>query len=387
MREGSVQRLIASASDVEVASIVQRVWEARGYETDVRFSGPDVHVEAVGETPEGATRTVRTRVVVGGTDERDLRAFLSSCERDGVEPQVVAVRGRIDPGIVPPGVAVDDAAGLAVDVRETGVELETGGESDSEPERETDWFGDPVDDRDGTDDDEADADDEAEVTRRDALETVGVYVCVGLGGYLAVERLSDLVRSSPEFRADVRRRVADLRGRLPRVDLPDVGVDFGAESRLEGEVPGGDTASGGTRPENATRVPYHELAADPSAFAGDAVRYEGTVEAVTERDATFEIRLAVAATAADEWTDALVCRWSKGDLFGDAVSVHLLERDDVAVWGVVRGATEGSRYERSVPLVAATDVRSLDGSFRGVSGVRARSRSVRSAHGSDGPRA
>lgn len=138
MREGSAHEAIAGMSDVAVASLVQRLWESRNYEATLGFSGPNPHVEAVGATPEGTTRTVRTRVVAGGTTARDLRVFAARCDRDGVEPHVVALRSSIGYDIAPIGVAVFDAAGLAVELREAGVDVGT----DDASVPETDWFGD-----------------------------------------------------------------------------------------------------------------------------------------------------------------------------------------------------------------------------------------------------
>lgn len=369
MREGSVHEAIAEASDVDVASLVQRLWEARGYETAIEFSGPDVRVEATGETAEGATRAVRTWVNADGASERQLRVFASACDRDGAEPHVVAVGGGVDPGAVPRGVPTYDASGLAVELREAGVEL--GGATEASA---TDWLGDPVEGTDGGSDgvdvrgdgvdgddgtDAGDGDGETEeIDRREAVKTVGRYVAVGFVGYVAVERLSDYVRSTPAVRTAVRREVADLRARLPTVEVPFDPPAVTNGSRVEGAVPesGPESATAGERPANATRIPYHELAADPASFAGTAVRYAGRVDDVHEGRESFRIRLEVAPTAADEWTDEVVCRWEAGALFGDSMSVHLLRDERVTVWGVVRGATEPNRYERVLPVVEAVAV-------------------------------
>lgn len=160
----------------------------------------------------------------------------------------------------------------------------------------------------GGDEDEEGGDDEEEaeaIDRREAVTTVGRYLLVGLGGYLAVERLSDFVRESPAVRAAVRRRVEAVRARVPDVSAS---FDFGGtdRSRVEGALPSQRSATGGTRPEDARRVPYHELAADPESFVGTAVEYGGTVDDLRERRTTYELTLRVTPTADDEWTDAVV---------------------------------------------------------------------------------
>ncbi|RYJ14679.1 hypothetical protein ELS19_12440 [Halogeometricum borinquense] len=351
MSEGSIHEVISNASAVDVASLVQRLWEERGYETTLTFSGPDIHVEAVGETDEGATRTVRTWVDADGATERQLRVFVNACDRDEVEPHVVAAKTGLNSGVIPPGIATFDASGLAVELREAGVEPED--DETTEEEQETDWLGEPVDgDGDDADDDEEETE---EIDRREAVKTVASYVLVGLGSYLAVERLSDYVQSSPEARAAIRRHMTDLRGRLPRMDVS-FDPNVTNQTRMNEAMPSRQSASGGDRPANATRIPYHELAADTAAFSGDAVRYEGTVDSVKEREETFQIDLLVAETEADEWTDAVACRWEIGTLFDDSMSVRLLENETVTVWGVVRGKTRATRYERALPLIETLDI-------------------------------
>jgi len=63
--------VVSDRSDVELAAVFERVWGARGYETRVRFRGPDVPVEATGKTPEGAKRDLRLRITTTGTVTAD----------------------------------------------------------------------------------------------------------------------------------------------------------------------------------------------------------------------------------------------------------------------------------------------------------------------------
>ncbi|SFG56249.1 hypothetical protein SAMN04488063_2425 [Halopelagius inordinatus] len=371
MNETSLREILDRRPDREGARVVRRMWEARGYETAIRFSGPDLYVEARGRTDDGASRRIRSWISAGGRiDRRRMRVFADACERDGVEPHVVTLGpAEIDDDAHVPSVWEFDAARLAVEVREAGVESAVRAlESDSDPETETetveDWFGDPVEESesDGDDgerdegDDDADGDEEEQLTRRDAVRIAGKYVVGGLVTYLFVEGLSDAVRASPELRRAVRERAAPLRNRLPTIPAGGVGSPSASGGDATARTPTYGNPTSGRRVENATAIPYDELAADPESRAGHAVRYDGTVrrtvEGVTERG----IRLAVTRGPNGTWVDDVACRWPSGRLYEDAVQFRLLDGERVQVWGTVRGATEATRTERSIPLVEVVGI-------------------------------
>ncbi|RDI72283.1 hypothetical protein [Halopelagius longus] len=365
MNGRSLREMLDRRPDTEAGRVVRRIWLARGYEAAVRFSGPDLYVEARGRTDEGATRRIRAWVSSEGTiDRRRMRAFVNACERDDAEPHVVTLgTAQIADDAHLPGVWEFDASRLAVEVRDAGVEaavraLEAEAESTAEEDASENWFGEPVeDDGDSEDDDETD---EEELTRRDAARITGKYVVGGLVTYLFVESLSDAVRASPELRRTVREATTPLWSHVPAMPSGEGASDGGGGVGTGTGTPDYGNPTSGERVENATAIPYDELAADAAANAGRNVRYEGvvrsTVEGVTERG----VRLAVTPGPNGSWSDEIACRWPSGRLYEDAVRFRLLEGERIRVWGVVRGATEATRTERSIPLVEVVGIASVE---------------------------
>lgn len=370
MNGRSLREMLDRRPDTEAGRVVRRIWEARGYEAAVRFSGPDLYVEARGTTDDGASRRVRAWVSSAGRiDRRGMRAFANACERDGVEPHVVTLgTAEIDDDAHLPSVWEFDAARLAVEVREAGVESVVRAfesESASEAEAAEDWFGDPVDESDGDDgrdwgEDGADGDEGERLTRRDAARIAGRYAIGGLTTYLFVEGLSDAVRASPELRRTVRETTSSIQKHVPAMPAGGAESASASASASAGDATArtpdyGDPTSG-RRVENATAIPYDELAADPEARAGSNVRYEGTVKRTVEGATDRGLRLAVTPGPNGTWGDEIACRWPTGRLYEDAMRFRLLEGERVRVWGVVRGATEATRIERSIPLVEVVGI-------------------------------
>ncbi|MDS0240705.1 MULTISPECIES: hypothetical protein [unclassified Haloferax] len=348
MTAPSLTSVVSDRSDVELAAVFERVWGARGYETRVRFRGPDVHVEATGETPEGAKHDLRIWITTTGTVTADkASAFVRRCERAGIEPYVAAVGGgRVASDAHRPGLVVLDAPAIAVEIREAGVESfvrdlaagasGAGGDGDSEA----------LDSESEGDDPEADGADR--LTRREALKKAGTYVAGGLVTYLAAERVSDVVQQSPELRAAVARRAAWLDARLPDVRLPTVEWSLPTPQPLseESTLPNRTTAV--ATPANATAIPYADLRTNPESFTGTAVTYTGRVEETMERD---EIRLALVAVEDDRGrlSGDVVARWPTGRFFHDDIGFRLLADERVRLWGVVAGEgsiSGGVRYPR-----------------------------------------
>ncbi|WP_367996766.1 hypothetical protein [Haloferax volcanii] len=339
--------VVSDRTDVELAAVFERVWGARGYQTRVRFRGPDVHVDAVGKTPEGAKRELRIWITTTGTVTADkASAFVRRCERAGIEPYVAAVGGgRVVPDAHRPGFVVLDAPAIAVEIRETGVESfvrDLAAEGDGASDGEGGGLGsEGDDDAEDPEDDEADENDAADrLTRREALTKVGTYVAGGLVTYLAVERVSDFVQRSPKLRAAVARRAAWLDARLPDVRLPTVEWSVPTPQPLseESTLPNRTTAV--STPANATTIPYADLRERPETYTGTAVTYAGRVEETMERD---EVRLALVAVEDDRGrlSGDVVARWPTGRFFDDDdIGFRLLADERVRFWGVVAG--EGS---------------------------------------------
>ncbi|WP_042662287.1 hypothetical protein [Haloferax sp. ATB1] len=347
MTAPSLTSVVSDRSDVELAAVFERVWGARGYETRVRFRGPDVHVEATGKTPEGAKRDLRIWITTTGTVTADkASAFVRRCERAGIEPYVAAVGGgRVASDAHRPGLVVLDAPAIAVEIRETGVEsfvrelaIGDGGSDGGSPDADGDGD-DPVDDE----DDEADR-----LTRREALKKAGTYVAGGLVTYLAVEQVSDFVQRSPKLRAAVARRAAWVDDHLPDVALPTVEWSLPTPQPLseESTLPNRTTAV--ATPANATTIPYADLRTNPESYAGTTVTYTGRVEETMERD---ETRLALVAVEDDRGrlSGDVVARWPTGCFFDGDIGFRLLADERVRLWGVVAGEgsiSGGVRYPR-----------------------------------------
>ncbi|RDZ44726.1 hypothetical protein C5B91_09845 [Haloferax sp. Atlit-10N] len=340
--------VVSDRTDVELAAVFERVWEARGYETRVRFRGPDVHVEAAGETPEGATRELRIWITTTGTVTADkTSAFVRRCERAGIEPYVAAVGGgRVAPDAHRRGLVVLDAPALAVEIRETGVESFVRDLAAREEPAATNWLGERIEGRGGDGDDgtegerdEAEGDEADRLTRREALKKAGTYVAGGLVTYLAVERVSDVVQQSPELRAAVARHAVWVDDRLPDVALPTVEWSLPTPQPLseESTLPNRTTAV--ATPTNATTIPYGDLRTNPESYAGTTVTYTGRVEETMERD---EVRLALVAVEDDRGrlSGDVVARWPTGRFFDGDIGFRLLADERVRLWGVVAG--EGS---------------------------------------------
>ncbi|WP_396611737.1 hypothetical protein ACH9L7_00170 [Haloferax sp. S1W] len=357
MRESSLVSVVNERSDVELAAIFERIWESRGYETHVRFSGPDVHVEAEGETPDGAHREVRIWITTSRNITADMTsAFVRTCDRSDVEPYVAPVgRGKLEPDAHRTGLVELDASSIAVEIRETGVEefvrdLETGGKSHGK----TNWLGDEIDESDADEsegDGEADAADELEtISRREALKKVGGYVTGGLVTYLIVERISDAIQNSPKLRAAIARRVEWIGSYLPDVNLPTVEWSVPSPQPIRDDPTVPDTnASEQTTPADSVAVPYDDLRENPTAYEGTAVTYTGTIDDTTERD---DRRYAVITV---EGTDGrlrgdIVGRWPAGQFFDDDIGFRLLNDERVTVWGRVAG-TSSMFFGRPLPLV------------------------------------
>ncbi|UVE50655.1 hypothetical protein KU306_01775 [Haloferax larsenii] len=358
MREPSLVSVVNERSDVELAAVFERIWEARGYETRVRFSGPDVHVEAEGETPEGAHREVRIWITTSRTITADMTsAFVRKCDRSDVEPYIAPIgRGKMNPDAHRTGLVELDASSIAVEIREADIEpfVRDLAESD-ETHVKTNWLGERVDeeDREGDGDGDGDGDDDDEpeaISRREALKKVGGYVTGGLVTYLVVERISDMIQNSPKLRAAIAERVAWVGSFLPDVSLPTVEWSVPSPQPIRDDPSMPDTnASAQTTPTNATAVPYDDLRDDPEGYEGTAVTYSGTIDETTERD---DERFAVIAVEGANGLPKgdIVGRWPSGQFFDDDIGFRLLGDERVTVWGRVAG-TSSMFFGRPLPLV------------------------------------
>ncbi|WP_411967144.1 hypothetical protein [Haloferax sp. YSSS75] len=343
MRDRSLGAVVADRSDVELAAIFERIWEARGYETRVRFHGPDVHVEAEGTTPEGVPREVRIWISTSTHLTADkMSAFVRQCDRSDVEPYVAAVgRGRLDDDAHRPGLVTLDAPTIAVEVREAGIESfvrEYDADGDERPK--TNWLGDPIEDDDvASDEPEIDHEESSGLTRRAALVTAGKYVGGSLTAYLVVERVSDYVQKSPALRARLSRSVAWADSHRPDIHPPTIEWEvpspqpFYEDPRLTE-----NTTTAAANPDDVTAIPYADLRANPGDYTGTAVTYTGRVSETRTRADT---RLAV-VTVEDQRGRArgdVVARWPSGRFFDDEIGFRLLDGSRVRLWGVVSGDT------------------------------------------------
>ncbi|WP_058825697.1 hypothetical protein [Haloferax sp. Q22] len=348
--------VVSARTDVELAAVFERVWEARGYETRVRFRGPDVHVEAAGETPEGATRELRIWITTTGTVTADkTSAFVRGCERAGIEPYVAAVGGgRVAPDAHRRGLVVLDAPAIAVEIRETGVESFVRDLAAREEQAATNWLGERIEGRGGDDDDtegerdESEGDDAGRLTRREALKKAGTYVAGGLVTYLAVEQISDAVQRSPKLRAAVARHAAWLDARLPNVRLPTVEWSIPTPQPLPEESTLPNRTTTVATPANATTIPYADLRTNPESYAGTTVTYAGRIEETMERG---EVRLALVAVEDDRGrlSGDVVARWPTGRFFDGDIGFRLLVDERVRLWGVAAGESSisgGVQYPR-----------------------------------------
>ncbi|AFK19991.1 hypothetical protein E6P09_00155 [Haloferax mediterranei ATCC 33500] len=355
MKEPSLGSIIGDRSDVELAAIFERIWEARGYEARVRFHGPDVNVEAEGETPEGAHREIRIWVTSTRAITADMTsAFVRTCNRADIEPYVAAVgHGRLEADAYQPGLVVLDAPSIAVEVRETGVESFVHQLVDEDDESTaTNWLGDPVDAdgeadetaTDETDDEEDGEDDDDKISRREAVKKAGTYVTGGLVTYLIVEKISDIVQRSPKLRAAISRRAAWVESHLPEINTPTVEWSVPTPQPLYDDPRQPNRTTTSSKPANATAIPYETLREDPAAYTGTAVTYTGRVEETMERG---EIRFATIAVedSKGRLRGDVVARWPVGQFFDDDIGFRLLDTERVRIWGVVSGAgsLSGSR--------------------------------------------
>ena len=341
MRDRSLGAVVADRSDVELAAIFERIWEARGYETRVRFHGPDVHVEAEGTTPEGVSREVRIWISTSTRLTADkMSAFVRQCDRAGVEPYVAAVgRGHLADDAHRPGLVELDAPTIAVEVREAGIEsFVREFERDEEKRPQRNWLGDPLEDDEAAEaSDEREAEEHGGLTRRAALQKAGTYVLASLTTYLVVERISDYVQASPALRGHISRSVAWVDSRLPDIRPPTIEWEipsprpFYEDPRLTE-----NTTTAATKPADATTIPYEALRANPDDYTGTPVTYTGRVSETRERDGT---RLAV-VTVEDQQGRVrgdVVVRWPAGRFFDDEIGFRLLDGERIRVWGVVSG--------------------------------------------------
>ncbi|KAB1198314.1 MULTISPECIES: hypothetical protein [Haloferax] len=354
MRDRPLGAVVADRSDVELAAIFERIWEARGYETRVRFHGPDVHVHAEGETPEGTHRAVRLWISTSTRLTSDkMSAFVRQCDRADVEPYVAAVgRGRLEDDAHHPGLVELDVPTITVEVREAGIEsFVRGFDRDDEDERpKTNWLGDPIaeddeknagdDEKTAGDDHPADADER--VSRRAALEKAGRYVVAGFTTYLVVERISDFVQQSPELRARASRSVSWVDSHLPVPDInpPTIEWEFPTAQPLSDDPRVTNaTTEASDKPDDATTIPYADLRANPESYIGTTVTYTGRITETIEREDT---RLAIVTVEDDAGRvrGDVVVRWAVGRFFDDSIGFRLLDRERIRFWGVVAG--EGS---------------------------------------------
>ncbi|WP_410766633.1 hypothetical protein [Haloferax sp. DFSO60] len=353
--------LIDECSDVELAAIFEYIWEARGYNTRVRFKGPHVTVEADGETEDGTPRELRIWITTTKRITADMTsAFVRTCKRASVEPYLAVVgRGGLDSDAHQTGLVELDAPTIAVEVRETGVEDFVRGLVGTEEPVSRNWLGEPVESEDESvtgDERENEAETEQELSRRDALKTVGQYVVGGVVLYVVVERISDFVQSSPTLRAEVTAGREWVGSHLPDASLPTVEWSIPTPQPLyaESENPNTDPKSG-DKPTTATTVAYENLATDPDGYTGTAVTYTGRVDS-TREDET--VRLATVTVEGEDGrlTGDVVTRWPTGEFFDDAVGFRLLEGDEIRFWGTVAGSMSLSGRP-SVPLI---DVSALE---------------------------
>ncbi|MFC7202540.1 hypothetical protein ACFQJC_03375 [Haloferax namakaokahaiae] len=363
MTAPSLASLIDECSDVELAAIFEHIWEARGYETRVRFKGPNVLVEAEGKTPDGTPRELRIWITSSKRITADMTsAFVRNCDFAGFEPYLAVVgRGSMNPDAYQTGLVKHDASGIAVEVRETGTEEFVRGLVGEKEPIARNWLGDPTDPgEEGGDKSDGEGGEGGEdpdgVSRRAALKKVGQYVVGGFVTYVVVEQISDFVQSSPKLRAEVEAGREWVDSHLPDVSLPAVEWEVPTPQPLYDEHGNPNTEpKPSDEPTTTATIPYGELASNPEGYAGDVVTYTGRVDSTREDES---VRLAT-VTVADEGgrlTGDVVTRWPTGRFFDDAVGFRLLENDEIRFWGTVAGSMSLS----GGPTVPLIDVQALE---------------------------
>ncbi|ELZ96906.1 hypothetical protein C440_03993 [Haloferax mucosum ATCC BAA-1512] len=338
MSEPPLGSVIGDCSDVELAAILERIWTARGYETRVRLHGPDVEVEAKGETPGGAYRTVRIWITSTRTITADMTsAFVRHCTRAGTEPYVATVgRGRLGDDAHQPKLVALTASAVAVEVRETGVESfvrELANEDDEQVvmnrlvERVTD-----EDDRTllGKRNENGRADDGG-ISRRAALAGIGTLATGGAVAYVAIDR--------------------------GLVSLPTVEWSMPTPQPLSDDTALPNKTTTPRTPANATTIPYDDLKAEPTTYTGTAVTYTGRVEQTIERAETRFATIAVEDSTGRLRGD-VVARWPAGTFFDSETGFRLLDTERVRIWGVVSG--EGSLANSDARQYPQIDVSVLE---------------------------
>ncbi|MFB6092469.1 MAG: hypothetical protein ABEK02_05610 [Haloquadratum sp.] len=381
MGDRSLRAVISARSDVEIAAIFERIWEARGYDTEVRFSGPDVHVDAEGETDDGTRRAVRIWVTTGGrVRPNQTSAYVRECERAGVEPYIAVVgNAELDRDAHRPELVEFSATSIAVQAREAGVEgfvhafaddgdgdgdsdSDSDGDSDGDEAVEWNWLGDRVgdedaeaDDADGDDTEDADDDTDA-VSRRAAMKTAGKYVAGSLVAYLAVEAASDTVRRSPELRRAIARRTRWVGAHLPTLPGSNPAADAGGSATQNASGTGSalanaseslpTNASGVVVPPDATTIDYERLRSDPQEFVGTTVAYVGAVTNTTTRTDRRFVLLRVVVDG--RLRGDVVGWWPDGRFFDGDLEFRLLQDERVLAWGRIDG-TSSLFFQSSLP--------------------------------------
>ena len=349
MGRPSLTATIGSLPDSEIAVIIRRIWEARGYDAEIHFSGPDIHVRASGETAEGARRNVRVWVATDGELAAwQTRGYLQQCERADEEAYVAVVGdARVAEDAHRSGLVERNTAAIAVRVREAGIESFVYGLRDDDDPADgqitRNWLGDPIDEEEDVDSSvdgaESEADDEPELGRRAAIKQGGKYAVGGFLTYLGVEWFTDYVRDSPTARAAIRRRAAWIDARVPDVRPPEAGGEATTTTTPTADgaadLPGEPVEQ--ATPPNATALAFSRLRSDPEEFIGTTVRYPGEIIETTEREtARFVI---VRVRDESGFRGDLVGRWPTGRFFEDSVGFRLLNGTQVTVWGDVAGTS------------------------------------------------
>jgi hypothetical protein len=350
MGRPSLTAIIGSLPDSEVAVIIRRIWEARGYDAEIHFSGPDIHVRASGETSEGARRNVRVWVATDGElSAWQTRGYVRQCEQADEEAYVAVVGdARVAEDAHRSGLIERNTAAIVVRVREAGIESFVYGRRDDDPADDQitrNWLGDPIDEEGDGDADsaadgaEAEASDDPELGRRAAIKQGGKYVVGGFLTYLGVGWLTDYVQQSPTARAAIQRRAAWVDARLPDVRPPEAGEEgtTTATPTADGaaDLPGEPVEQ--ATPPNATALALSRLRSGPDGFVGTTVRYAGEITETTER----ETARFVIVRVRDEggFRGDLIGRWQTGRFFEDSVGFRLLNGTRVTVWGDVVGTS------------------------------------------------
>jgi hypothetical protein len=370
MGRPSLTAVIGSLSDSEVAAIIERIWEARGYDAQIHFSGADVHVRASGETAEGARRNVRVWVATdGGLSAWQTRGFVRQCERAEEEAYVVVVGdARVAEDAHQSTLVERNTAAVVVRVREAGIESFVYGLYDEDDATDDqvvrNWLGDPIDedDTDSADNGPASEEpDERELGRRAAIKQGSKYVVGGFLAYLGAEWLSNYVQRSPELRAAIGQRAAWVDARLP--DVGPSGSDGDSTAPATSAADGstdlpGEPAEQPTPPEPVA-LAFSRLRSDPEEFVGTTVRYAGEVVETTERET--ERFVLVRVETDGEFQGDLVCRWRSGRFFEDGFGFRLLQGMRVTVWGDIVG-TSSVFIGETYPALEAVALEPAEGS-------------------------